>query len=61
VADQLIHGDSKEAIAYALLVGIAQKQGKLHGASGAAIVSADEQWVLDTYKKCRQAVEHWNE
>jgi hypothetical protein len=56
VADQIVSGDSKEAVAYALLLGIAQKEGKFYTIAGAAVPSADEEWILRTYIKCLNAV-----
>jgi hypothetical protein len=52
----VVSGDSKEAVAYALLIGIANKQNKLASMSGTPIASADEQWVLETYAKCLSVV-----
>ncbi|MGC2463235.1 MAG: hypothetical protein WA446_20045 [Steroidobacteraceae bacterium] len=60
MADQIVSGDSKEAVAYALLLGIAQKEGKTNYIGNAqaavAVLQADEQWVLDTYRKCLNVV-----
>lgn len=56
MADQVISGDSKEAVAYALLLGIANDQGKTHAIAGLTVVKADEQWILDTYAKCLRVV-----
>lgn len=48
----LVHGDSKEAVAYALLMGIAHKEGKVYTCAGTAVATADAKWVLETYAKC---------
>jgi hypothetical protein len=42
VADQVISGDSKETVAYAMLVGIAHAQGKTAVLSSLPVVKADE-------------------
>lgn len=52
----IIFGDSKEAVAYALLLGIAHKLSKTHYLHGTMIVSADESWILETYSRCLKAV-----
>lgn len=55
MADQpniTVSGDSKEAIAYALFLGIARHEKKnIYFASG-SVVEADAAWVLTTYRKC---------
>lgn len=60
MANQIVSGDSKEAVAYALLLGIAAGQSKIYNAGNQAgaipVVSADEKWVLETYAKCLQTV-----
>ena len=56
MADQIVSGDSIQAVAYALLLGIANKEGKTDYIQGVPVVNAGEAWVLDTYKKCLQAV-----
>jgi hypothetical protein len=48
-----IQGDSAEAIAYALLLGIATKEGK---AVVAGIINEDKQWLFSTYQECLRAV-----
>jgi len=52
-----IQGDRAEAVAYALLHGIALHEGK--AAPGGAL-KADKEWVLRTYQECLRAVTHPN-
>ena len=52
MADQVVSGDSKEAVAYAMMLGIAQAEGKTYTVAGAAVAVADERWILNTYAKC---------
>jgi len=60
MADQIVSGDSKEAVAYALLLGIAHGADKTdcigNSANVVAVIKADEQWVLETYAKCLNVV-----
>ena len=57
MAEQIVTGDSKEAIAYALLLGIAENEGKTYPiSSGIPVVKADATWVLETYRKCLRVV-----
>lgn len=49
-----IQGDSPEAVAYALLLGIALSENKT--AVGGVIPSADKKWLLRTYAHCLEAV-----
>ena len=53
---QIVTGGTPEAVAYALLIGIAAKEEKVSDAGGTPVAKADAQWVLDTYKRCLQAV-----
>lgn len=50
--ESVVHGDTKEAVAYALLLGIASNAGKVYSELGTSVVKADEKWVLETYAKC---------
>lgn len=59
MADQpnlIVTGDSREAIAYALLLGIAREEKKnIHFAGGTPTVQADADWVIRTYVRCWNA------
>lgn len=57
MADQIVSGDSPEAVAYALFLSIALQEDKLQSWGSLTIPKADEKWVLDTYAKCLKAVE----
>lgn len=57
MAEQVVSGDSKQAVAYALLLSIAHQEKKITTISGVAIVTADKDWVLNTYKECLAAVD----
>jgi hypothetical protein len=50
-----IEGDSKEAVALALLQMVLQAEGRLD-AEG-ALTGVDRDWVLDAYAECRMAVD----
>lgn len=52
----MVNGDSKEAVAYALLIGIAQNEGKAYSTMGTTVASADAKWVFETYAKCLRVV-----
>ena len=54
MADQIVSGDSKAAVACALLIGIAQQEGKTDyiGKDAVVVLKADEAWILQTYAKC---------
>ena len=52
-----IQGDRAEAVAYALLLSIAQHEGKT--TPGGAL-KAEKEWVLRTYQECLRAVAHPN-
>lgn len=56
----MVQGDSKEAVAYALLLGLPTAQGKIkyigNSTIGQNVVTADEDWVLNTYAKCLRIV-----
>jgi hypothetical protein len=59
MADQpaiTITGDSREAVAYALLLGIARHEKKNIYFSSGPIVEADADWVLATYLRCIKTV-----
>ena len=51
---QLVTGDTPEAVAYALLCGIAEAEGKR--VDGAFVIKAERKWLLDTYAECLEAV-----
>lgn len=51
-----VHGDSAEAVAYALLVGVAHEEGKLHLYGESVVVKAPKDWTLTTYAECLQTV-----
>ena len=53
---QIVTGATPEAVAYALFIGIAVKEDKIVYAGSFPVAKADATWVLDTYKKCLQAV-----
>jgi hypothetical protein len=55
-SSQIVTGATPEAVAYALLIGIATKEDKVHYGAGFPVAKADAQWILDTYKRCLQAV-----
>jgi hypothetical protein len=55
-SSQIVTGATPEAVAYALLIGIATKEGKVDYGAGFPVAKADAQWILDTYKRCLQAV-----
>ncbi len=48
-----ISGDSPEAIAYRLMVGIASNEGKHFGGG---FVTAERKWILETYWECLHVV-----
>jgi hypothetical protein len=52
----VVTGDSKEAVAYALLLGIAEQENKTYTSMGTVLVKADATWVLRTYSKCLRVV-----
>ncbi len=59
-ASQIVAGDSKEAVAYGLLLCIASAEDKVRQLAGAALfkaASADKEWILTTYRKCLAAAE----
>ena len=49
-------GNSKESVAYALLLGIAQHEGKTDTVAGYPVVKADRRWILETYHECLAVV-----
>jgi hypothetical protein len=51
-APQIVQGSSKEAVAYALLLAIALKEGKISYGGSTPYVMAEEGWVFETYRKC---------
>ena len=51
----MVCGDTREAVAYALLIGIAEKEGKVDYASLTPVVKADADWVLEMYRRCWRA------
>ena len=57
MADQIpvVQGDTPQAVAYALLLGIAHHEKKLNGGLGTPFASADKAWVLSTYRDCLRA------
>ncbi|HUC61658.1 MAG TPA: hypothetical protein VMF53_06860 [Alphaproteobacteria bacterium] len=52
----IVNGSSKEAVAYALMLGIAHHAKKTDLVGGFPVVNADEQWVLGTFQKCLAVV-----
>ncbi len=57
---QFVSGDSKEAVAYGLLLCIASAEGKILQLAGAALfksAAADKEWILSTYRECLAAAE----
>lgn len=48
----IVSGASREAVAYALLMGIAQSQGKAYMTGNTPIANADLKWVEEHYLKC---------
>ncbi len=57
---QIVAGDSKEAVAYGLLLCIASAEGKILQLAGAALFkssAADKEWILSTYRECLTVVE----
>lgn len=60
MADQpslVVTGDSREAVAYALFLGIAREEKKnIYFAGGTSVVQADANWVTSTYLRCWKAV-----
>lgn len=52
----LVNGDSREAVAYALFLGIAGHEKKSIYYHGAPTVQADADWVLEMYSRCLKAV-----
>jgi hypothetical protein len=59
MADQpsiVVTGDSHEAVAYGLFLGIARHEKKnIHFAGGTPVVEADADWVLTTFRRCQKA------
>jgi hypothetical protein len=59
MADQpslIVTGDSREAVAYALFLGIAREEQKnIHFLGGTPTVQADANWVIQTYFRCWKA------
>lgn len=53
---QTVSGDSKEAVAYALLEVIARSEGKELPNGLVAADLPDRQWVLTTYAECLRVV-----
>jgi hypothetical protein len=49
-----LQGDTAEVVAYFLLLGIAESEGK--GVQQGSIISADKDWLLMTYQDCLRAV-----
>jgi hypothetical protein len=60
MADQpylIVTGDSREAVAYALFLGIAREEKKnIYFAGGTPTVQADAGWALTTYLRCLKTV-----
>ncbi len=52
-----VAGDSKEAVAYSLLLGIATAENKTQRVADTLYLKADKDWVLSTYRECLAAVE----
>lgn len=53
----IVTGDTREGVAYALLLGIAKHEKKnISFAANTPIVEADADWVLPTYLRCVQTV-----
>lgn len=52
----LTPGESEEAVAYALLLHIAQGEDKLTSYGDQVFIRADKNWVLTTYRDCLKAV-----
>lgn len=51
-----ITGDSVEAVAYVLMAGIAETEGKVINDRG--IVVAERDWLISTFRECIRAVAH---
>lgn len=56
MAESMVTGDSKEAVAYALLMGIALNEYKVGSFEGSLFVKADRNWVLTNYHACLRVV-----
>lgn len=57
---EIITGDSKEAVAYGLLLCIASAEEKSRPTAGAGVFqkgATDKEWILATYRECLAAVE----
>ncbi len=52
----IVYGDSKEAVAYALMICIAGHAERTYLEGGTPIAKADEKWVLETYARCLRVV-----
>lgn len=50
--ETIVSGDSKEALAYALLFAIASEQGKIKIQGGMPTISADLDWIKKNFPMC---------
>jgi len=57
IPNLIVSGDSREAVAYALLLGIAQQEKKtIHFQGATPTIQADAEWLLSTYLRCWMTV-----
>ena len=54
-SSRIVSGDSPEAVAYALLIGIASAEDKVTSWADFPVPQADKEWVLVTYVDCLRA------
>ena len=57
MANSPIQGNTKESVAYALLLGIAQNEEKMYFTQNGNIVAADADWIHENYLRCLKMVD----
>ena len=57
MANSPIQGNTRESVAYALLLGIAKNEDKVYFTETGTIVDADADWIHQNYIRCLRMVD----
>ena len=57
MANSPLQGNTRESVAYALLLGIAQNEGKVYHSEVGTFVVADADWIHQNYIRCLKMVD----